>query len=69
MTAFLRRAMSDLLMWLGLDSATARGFGLGRPATGWPTWSLLTPVTPVTARVARTAPARSLSSAGRVCAR
>jgi hypothetical protein len=67
MTAFLRRATSDFLMWLGLDSATVRGFGLGRPGTEWPTWSLLTPLAPAVVRAARPAPA--LSPAARVCSR
>ena len=69
MTAFLRRATSDLLMWLGWDSATTRGFGLGRPGSEWLTWSLLTPLAPVAARVARPSQVRSLAPAGRVCVR
>ena len=68
MTAFLRRATSGLRMWLGWDSATFRGFGLGRPGTAWPTWSLLTPVMAVSARVV--APPRApLGSSARVCVR
>ena len=66
MTAFLRRATSDLMMWLGLDSASVRGFGLGRPGTEWQTWSLFTALAPATARVARPAPARP-APAARVC--
>ena len=69
MTAFLRRATSDLMMWLGLDSATVRGFGLGRPGTEWQTWSLRTGLVPAASRVARTAPARLLAPAARVCFR
>ena len=69
MTAFLRRVTSDLLMWLGLDSATVRGFGLGRPGTEWLTWSLRTPIAPAAARAARPAPARLPARAARVCAR
>ncbi len=69
MTAFLRRATSDLLMWLGWDSATVRGFGLGRPGTEWLTWSLLTPLVPAPAGVARPAAARLLAPAARVCVR
>ena len=69
MTAVLRRATSAVLMWLGLDSATVRGFGLGRPGREWLTWSLLTPVVPGRARVARPAPARLLVPAARVCVR
>jgi hypothetical protein len=68
MTAFLRRATSDLLMWLGLDSATVRGFGLGRPGSEWQTWSLFTPLTPAVARVAPAAPA-PLAPAARACNR
>jgi hypothetical protein len=52
MTAILRRATSDLLMWLGLDSASVRGFVLGLPGNGWQTWSLLVPVTVTARRVA-----------------
>ena len=55
MTAFLRRATSDLLMWLGLDSATVRGFGLGRPGTEWLTWSLRSRLVPAVSRVVRRA--------------
>ena len=66
MTAFLRRATSAMLDWLGLDSASVRGFALGRPGTGWQTWSLRTTVAPVAARIARPAPAR-LAPAARVC--
>lgn len=69
MTAFLRRATSELLMWLGWDSATVRGFGLGRPGTEWLTWSLRTPLAPAAARVVRPAPARLLARVARVCAR
>lgn len=69
MTAFLRSATSDLLMWLGWDSATVRGFGLGRPGTEWLTWSLRTPLAPAASRVARPAPARLLAPAARVCLR
>lgn len=65
MTALLRRAASGLMMWLGLDSATVRGFGLGRPGTEWLTWSLRTALVP--ARVAPATPARLLAPAGRVC--
>lgn len=68
MTAFLRRATSDLLMWLGWDSATVRGFGLGRPGSEWMTWSLRTPL-PATARVARPASDRQLPPAAKVCFR
>ena len=69
MTAFLRRATSDLLMWLGLDSATVRGFGLGRPGTEWLTWSLRTPLAFTASRGARPGPARLLAPAARVCGR
>jgi len=69
MTALLRRATSGVLMWLGLDSATVRGFGLGRPGSEWTTWSLLTPLVPAPARVAPAAPARLLAPAARVCVR
>jgi hypothetical protein len=69
MTVFLRRATSDLLMWLGWDSATVRGFGLGRPGTEWLTWSLRTPLVPVAWRVAPKAPARLLARAAQVCCR
>jgi hypothetical protein len=69
MTAFLRRATSGLRMWLGWDSATFRGFGLGRPGTGWPVWSLLTPASPLAATRTAQPPTRSLSSARRVCVR
>lgn len=69
MTALLRRATSELLMWLGWDSATVRGFGLGRPGTEWLTWSLRTPLAPTAARGARPAPARLLAPAARVCVR
>jgi hypothetical protein len=68
MTAFLRRATSELLMWLGWDSATVRGFGLGRPGSEWLTWSLRTPLAPAASRVAHPAPAR-LVPAARVCVR
>ena len=68
MTAFLRRATSGLKMWLGWDSATSRGFGLGRPGNAWTTWSLLT-ATPALARAAAPRPARPLPASGRVCAR
>lgn len=64
MTAFLRRATSGLRMWLGWDSATFRGFGLGRPGAGWPAWSLLTAAAP--ARIARPA---ALPTPSRVCVR
>lgn len=67
MTAFLRRATSGLRMWLGWDSATRRGFGLGRPGSAWTTWSLLTAAAPAGARTARTA--RAHAPSGRVCAR
>ena len=67
MTAFLRRATSDLLMWLGWDSATFRGFGLGRPGNGWLTWSLRTRLAHASARAARPAPARMHAPAARVC--
>ena len=67
MTAFLRRATSDLLMWLGWDSATVRGFGLGRPGTEWLTWSLRTPLAPAPARPARPAPAQPLIPAAKAC--
>lgn len=40
MTGFLSRAASALRIWLGLDPATASGFGLGRPGLDWPVWSL-----------------------------
>lgn len=60
MTAFLRRATSDLKMWLGLDSATVRGFGLGLPGNGWLTWSLRTPLARAAAHVPRPGPARLL---------
>ena len=66
MTAILRRATSALLDWLGLDSASVRGFALGRPGTDWQTWSLLTRLAPVTARAPRPAPAR-LAPAARIC--
>ena len=69
MTAFLRRATSELLMWLGWDSATVRGFGLGRPGSEWLTWSLLTPLAPAAAGVAKSARARQLARAARVCFR
>jgi len=71
MTAILRRAMSELLVWLGWDSATVRGFGLGRPGTEWLTWSLRTPLAVArrASRVARPAPARLLAPAARVCVR
>ena len=69
MIVFLRRATSDLLMWLGLDSATVRGFGLGRPGTEWRIWSLRARLAPAAARVARPAPARLLAPAARVCVR
>jgi hypothetical protein len=69
MTAFLRRATSDLLMWLGWDSATVRGFGLGRPGTGWLTWSLRTPLAPAPFRAARRASGPLLAPAARVCPR
>jgi hypothetical protein len=69
MTAFLRRATSDLLMWLGLDSATVRGFGLGRPGTEWRTWSLRTRLVPAVSRSVRQAPARLLAPVARVCGR
>ena len=68
MTAFLRRATSGLKMWLGWDSATSRGFGLGRPGNGWTTWSLLT-AAPVVARAQAPRPVRPLSTTGRACAR
>jgi hypothetical protein len=67
MTAFLRRATSDLLMWLGLDSATVRGFGLGRPGTEWRIWSLRARLVPARRRTAP--PARLIAPASRVCAR
>jgi hypothetical protein len=67
MTAFLRRATSGLAMWLGWDSATARGFGLGRPGTTWLTWSLLVPVAAPKPRAAMAYPAAPAS--GRVCVR
>ena len=66
MTALLRRATSAMLDWLGLDSATLRGFALGRPGTEWQTWSLRAALTPVPVRPARMASAR-LATAGRVC--
>lgn len=66
MTAFLRRATSELFMWLGWDSATVRGFGLGRPGTEWLTWSLRTALAPA-ARVARPERARQLATAAKVC--
>ena len=69
MTAFLRRATSGLAMWLGWDSATARGFGLGRPGTTWLTWSLLVPVASVPRRAATVAPIPVPAPAGRVCVR
>ena len=69
MTAILRRATSELLMWLGLDSATVRGFGLGRPGTEWRIWSLRTRLVPAAARAARPAPARLLAPAAKVCFR
>jgi hypothetical protein len=69
MTAFLRRATSELLMWLGLDSATVRGFGLGRPGSEWRIWSLRTRLVPAVARAARPAPSRVLPPAARVCVR
>jgi hypothetical protein len=69
MTAFLRRATSDLLMWLGLDSATVRGFGLGRPGTEWQTWSLRARLAPAVSRVVRRVPARVLAPVARVCGR
>jgi hypothetical protein len=65
MTAFLRRVTSELMTWLGWDSATARGFGLGRPGTEWPTWSARTVL--ATARAERSPVARTLASAARVC--
>ena len=67
MTAFLRRATSELLMWLGWDSATVRGFGLGRPGTEWLTWSLRTPLSPAPARVSRPARVRPLVPAAKAC--
>ena len=67
MTAFLRRATSGLAMWLGWDSATVRGFGLGRPGTTWLTWSLLAPVAAASPRPAMSCPAPP--AAGRVCVR
>jgi hypothetical protein len=68
MTAFLLRVTSGLRMWLGWDSATLRGFGLGRPGGAWPTWSLRTAAAPMGAsRVAR--PARAGAPSGRVCVR
>ena len=69
MTAILRRATSDLLMWLGVDSATLRGFGLGRPGSDWPTWSLFAPLALVAARNARPEPVRASVPANRVCVR
>ena len=69
MTAFLRRATSGLAMWLGWDSATSRGFGLGRPGWAWPTWSLLTPVVPAVARVTPSSPGRGYVAASRACVR
>jgi hypothetical protein len=66
MTAILRRATSALLDWLGLDSASVRGFALGRPGTEWQTWSLRARLAPVTARASRPAP-KHLATAGRVC--
>jgi hypothetical protein len=69
MTAFLRRATSDLMMWLGLDSATVRGFGLGLPGAEWQTWSLRARLVPAASRVARPAPARLLAPSARVCVR
>jgi hypothetical protein len=68
MTAFLRRATSGLRMWLGWDSATFRGFGLGRPGTGWPTWSLLAPVTSAPPRLVARRTADPLAF-DRVCGR
>ncbi len=68
MTAFLRRATSGLKMWLGWDSATFRGFGLGRPGSGWTTWSLLT-AAPAPARAAAPRRPRSFSTGDRVCVR
>jgi len=65
MTAFLRRATSAMLDWLGLDSASVRGFALGQPGTGWQTWSLRTRLAPVAARIAR--PAVRLAPATRAC--
>lgn len=68
MTAFLRRATSGLRMWLGWDSATLTGFGLGRPGSGWPVWSLLTAAPAGAVQAARPkAPAHA--PAGRVCVR
>lgn len=66
MTAFLRRATSGVMMWLGLDSATVRGFGLGLPGSEWLTWSLRTALAPAASRIAPAPPAR-LAPAGRVC--
>jgi hypothetical protein len=68
MTAFLRRATSGFLMWLGLDSATVRGLGLGRPGSEWLTWSLRGSLVPVPARVSRPAP-RLFARVARVCGR
>jgi hypothetical protein len=69
MTAFLRRATSGLLMWLGLDSATVRGFGLGRPGSEWRIWSLRARLVPAAPRAARPAPARLLAPVAKACFR